>query len=189
MAEKAKGMIVMRKYVVGILIGFCLSFAVGAHAEMINMIGKVVEGTVDLTINGKKMEYQAILIDGTTYAPVRMLAEETGQIVRYDSVTGVKLIKKITTPKETVLKSIAALNSTIATNEMMIKGNEEEIARLKKESQTQTAVSDIQTAEKTVERLKQDSIELNGQIAKLNQTLAEIAAQEAELNQPAPTQP
>lgn len=172
----------MRKYILGGLIGFCLSFAVGAHAEVINMIGKVVDGEFDLTINNQKMEYKAITIDGTTYAPVRMLGEATGHIVRFDSETGVKMIKKITTPKATVLKSISALNSTIATNENMIRGNEAEIDRLKKGPPTDQVLIDINTAEDTIERLKKGIIGLNEQIAKLNQTLADIEAQEAELS-------
>lgn len=172
----------MRKYIVGIFIGFCLSFVVGANAEVINMIGKIVENEFDLTINNQKMEYKAIAIDGTTYAPVRMLGEATGHIVRFDNETGVKLIKKIITPKETVLKSITALNSTIATNEAMIKGNQQEILRLKKEQQTEQIMSDIKTAEDTIDRLQKGIIGLNEQIAKLNLTLAEIDAQQAELN-------
>jgi hypothetical protein len=183
MLEKSEeGMKLMKKYVIGILIGFCLSFAVGAHAEVINMIGKVVDGTIDLTINKKKMEYQAVLIDGTTYAPVRMLGEETGYIVKFDDVTGVKLIKKITTPKETVLKSIAALNSTIATNESMTKGNQEEIVKLKVKEQTPQVLMDIKTTEDTIDRLQKGIVGLNEQIDKLNQTLADIDAQQAELN-------
>lgn len=173
----------MRKYAIGLFIGFCLSFAVGANAEVLNMIGKTVEATIDLTINNQKMEYQAILIDGTTYAPIRMLGEATGNIVRYDSETGVKLVRKIATPKATVLKSIEVLNGSISRNQDAISRNEEEIIRLKKEMQTPEVVMDIQTSEKTIERQKQGIIDLNTQIAKLNQTLADIDAQEAELAQ------
>lgn len=171
----------MKKYIIGGLV-FFLSFAVGAHAEVISMIGKTVDNVYALTINGQKMEYDAVLIDGTTYAPVRMLGEATGHIVKFDDTTGVKLIKKITTPKETVLKSIAALNSTIATNETMIKGNENEIDRLKKENQTDQVRMDIKTAEDTIDRLNNGIVSLKAQIAKLNQTLSEIDAQEAELS-------
>lgn len=146
------------------------------------MIGKTVESTVGLTINNQKMEYDAILIDGTTYAPVRMLGEATGYIVRFDDAIGVKLIKKITTPRETVLKSIEVLTGSISRNQDAIRRNEEEIIKLDKEAQTSAVVTDIQTAEQTIERQKQGIIDLNAQIAKLNQTLAEIDAQQAELN-------
>lgn len=172
----------MRKYIIGGLIGFCLSFAVGANAEVINMIGKVVENEFDLTINNQKMEYKAIAIDGTTYAPVRMLGEATGHIVKFDTEKGVMLIKKITTPKETVLKSIAALRSTISTNENMINGNKTEIERLKKGAQTHQVLIDIKTAEDTIERLQKGVVGLNEQIDKLNKTLADIESQEAELS-------
>lgn len=174
----------MRKYVVGILIGFCLSFVVGAHAEVMNMIGKVVDGEFDLTINNQKMEYQAVMIDGTTYAPVRMLGEATGHIVRFNSETGVKLIKKITVPRETVLKSITALDSSISTNEKLIIANEEEIMKLRVKEQTTSVIMDIKTAEDTIDRLKNGIVGLNEQKAKLNQTLSDIDAQQAELANP-----
>lgn len=174
----------------GILIGFCLSFAVGAHAEVISMIGKTVEGVVDLTINGKKMEYQAIMIDGTTYAPVRMLAEETGNVVRYDPTTGVKLVKKIIGTTDSVYKQIESINLAIVTNETIKALNEENIQKYRKEQQTDTIVARIKSSEAEIERLNKSTANLTNQIAKLKQTLVEIAAQEAELNpptEPAPT--
>lgn len=179
----------MRKYFIVGIAGFMLAFAVSAHAEVVNMIGKTVEGVVDLTINGKKMEYQAILIDGTTYAPVRMLAEELGQIVRYDNVTGVKLVKKIIGTRETVNKSIESLKLAIDTNERMLSANEKELIRLRQEPQIPEIITRIKNTENELDRLKKSNTTLSNQLAQLNQTLIEIAAQEAELNPPAPTEP
>lgn len=178
------GVINVKKSVVWFIAGFIAATAFSAHAEVLQMIGKQVDGVFDLTINNQKMEYQAVLIDGTTYAPVRMLGEATGFIVRFNEDTGIKLVKKIVTPRVTVLKTIEVLNGSISRNRDAIKRNEEEINRLSKEVQSELVLMDIQNNERSIERQNQGIIELNEKIAKLNQTLADIDAQEAELANP-----
>lgn len=181
MVENGNGVIMMRKYIVGIFIGFCLSFAVGAHAEVMSMIGKVVTGEYDFTINNDKLESKSIIVDGVAYIPARLMGNTAGYIVRFDETTGLKLIKKITTPPETIKKSIDVLNNAIARNETAIKTNEEELDRLKKEKQTEQVLMDIITIESTIKKMNEDIAGCRDQINKLNQTLSDIDAQQAEL--------
>lgn len=181
MAKNGNGVISMKKAIVWFIAGFMAATAFSAHAEVLQMIGKQVESVFDLTINNQKMEYQAVLIDGTTYAPVRMLGEATGYIVRFNDETGIKLVKKIITPRATVLKTIEVLTASIDRNQNAIRKNEEEIAKFKNVTQTDSVLMDIQNMEKSIEKKKQGIIELNDQIAKLNQTLTDIDTQEAEL--------
>lgn len=171
----------MRKAIVWFIAGFIAATAFSAHAEVMTMMDKVVQGEYDFTIGNDKLESKSIIVDGLAYVPARLAGETSGHIVRFDEVTGVRWIKKITTPKTTVLKSIEVLNGSIKRNQDAIGRNEEEIVRLKKLEQIPTVLMDIQTAENTIERQRKGIIDLNEQIAKLNQTLSDIAAQEAEL--------
>lgn len=82
----------MRKYVIGIFIGFCLSFAVGAHAEVSSFVGRVVEGMFPVTYNAAPLG-DALVLDGTTYLPVRKLGEALGLTVSFDADLGVNLTK------------------------------------------------------------------------------------------------
>lgn len=86
----------MKKYVVGILIGFCLSFAVGAHAEVVTMINKVVEGTFPVTVQGNRLAVDAVVIEGSTYLPVREFGEAIGYEVGFNADLGVSLTKTVT---------------------------------------------------------------------------------------------
>ncbi|MCU6797989.1 copper amine oxidase N-terminal domain-containing protein [Paenibacillus sp. WQ 127069] len=73
----------MRKYIIGALFGFLIAFAFSAHAEVVNMFGKVVDGSFPLQINGQKAEKDAISIEGTSYIPVRSAAEIFGYDVSF----------------------------------------------------------------------------------------------------------
>ncbi|MFB7817427.1 stalk domain-containing protein [Paenibacillus chitinolyticus] len=84
----------MKKYVVGALFGFVLAFAASANAEVRTMIDKIVEGTFPVTIEGKKLETDAVVIEGSTYLPVRAFGEAVGYDVKFDSKLGVSLEHK-----------------------------------------------------------------------------------------------
>lgn len=86
----------MKKYVVGCLIGFFLSLGFGAHAEVVTMINKIVEGTFPVTVQGSKLPVDAVVIEGSTYLPVRAFGEAIGYTVGFDADLGVSLSKTVT---------------------------------------------------------------------------------------------
>lgn len=92
----------LKKIVFGILIGFVLSFSVSVHAEVVNMIGKVVDGTIDLTVNGSKLNTQAIVIEGVSYAPIRVVGDALGMQVNYDATIGASLTSPSTAIKNQI---------------------------------------------------------------------------------------
>ncbi len=63
-----------------ICLAFVLVFlgATVAYAEDVNMIGKRVDATYPVFINGQELEKNAIAIDGVSYLPVRVAADEFG---------------------------------------------------------------------------------------------------------------
>lgn len=62
---------------IGIVIGSIMSFSVGAAADSISLIGKKISGESDVLVDGKKIG-SAIIVNGSSYAPVRVIGEAAG---------------------------------------------------------------------------------------------------------------
>lgn len=88
--------VIMRKYIIGAIAGFFLATAVTAHAEVVNMIGKVVDGAFPVKVNGAQLQNSAIVIEGTSYLPVREFGESLGMDVKFDANMGIELTQKAT---------------------------------------------------------------------------------------------
>jgi len=73
-------MMEVKKFILGALFGsFLVSFT--AYAE--DIIGKIVDGTFPVFIDGKQVSVDAITIEGTSYLPVRAVAESLGLDVQF----------------------------------------------------------------------------------------------------------
>lgn len=85
---------------IGIMIGSVLSFGVGAAADSISLVGKKISGETDVLVNGAKLG-TAIIVNGASYAPVRVIGEAAGFDVGFVN-------KKVVlgTPKEEVTKPV-----------------------------------------------------------------------------------
>lgn len=81
----------MRRYVIGGIIGAALTIGITAHAEVSGMIGKVVDGVFPVNVEGELMDNEAIVIQGTSYLPVREFVEKLGYEVSFDMVEGIGL--------------------------------------------------------------------------------------------------
>jgi hypothetical protein len=90
----------MRKYLIGVIIGFTLSIGVSAHAEVVNLINQAVQGLFPVTIDGKPLG-DAIVVDNKTYLPVREFGEAAGYAVAFTDAKGVVLTKNVATPTPT----------------------------------------------------------------------------------------
>ncbi|WP_010276361.1 hypothetical protein [Paenibacillus senegalensis] len=91
----------MKKMIVGGLIGAALTVGVSAHAEVTNlMIGKVVDGVFPVKLNGQTLHTEAIVIEGTSYLPVRAFSETLGMEVRFDMQEGISLYEEGQAPPE-----------------------------------------------------------------------------------------
>lgn len=82
----------MKRFVVGALFGLLLSLSVTAYAEEVKtLVGRTIEGTFPVKLNGNPLENQAIVIDGTSYLPVREIAEKLNMSVKFDPQEGILL--------------------------------------------------------------------------------------------------
>ncbi|MEC0169710.1 hypothetical protein [Paenibacillus graminis] len=78
----------MKKFVSGVIVGALLFGGASVFAESVSLIGKKVSGVYTIEKNGKKVA-EAVIINGSAYAPVRAVAEATGAGLK---VEGKKII-------------------------------------------------------------------------------------------------
>lgn len=95
----------MKKYIIGTIFGFVLATAVGANAQGVTkVIGEVIDGAFSVKVNGVELTDQAIVVQGTSYLPVRAFGDATGYDIKFNPELGIELTKKSdspTTPIET----------------------------------------------------------------------------------------
>lgn len=73
----------MKKLVVGVIIGSCISLSASAYAN--NIIGQKIQGTYPISIDGIFLSNEAIVVNGTSYVPVRTASEKFGYDVKFES--------------------------------------------------------------------------------------------------------
>lgn len=76
----------MKRFFMGVLIGLLLSAPVHSIAnDVISMIGKKVDGEINVNLDGEYLSKKAITIEGTSYLPLRVAAETLGFDVYYNA--------------------------------------------------------------------------------------------------------
>jgi hypothetical protein len=86
----------MKKIISGILIGISLSLGVTAYADdIVSLIGKKVDGSFPLIINNVRADKDVLVIDGTSYLPVKSAAALFGYEVSFNANLMVVLNKKV----------------------------------------------------------------------------------------------
>ena len=64
-----------------------MSVATVAMADVQGLVGKVVQGMFPVSLNGSTLEKQAIVIDGTSYLPVRAVADALNMNASFENNT------------------------------------------------------------------------------------------------------
>lgn len=170
----------MKKYIIGGLVGFMLSLGVGAHAEVINMIGKVVDGAFPVKVNGKTLANSAIVIEGTSYLPVREFGDSLGMDVKFDSTMGIELTQTATTvPTATSAPAIPTGENPKMKRykEVVDEGSKLANEVLSLEQKVNQIKTTHATMDQNVDDLKQQVIDLKAQIDKLDQEKRDLEAE------------
>ncbi|WP_312117220.1 hypothetical protein [Brevibacillus reuszeri] len=84
----------MRKYIIGTLFGVLIGTSINVHAEVASLVGKVIEGEFPVSINGRTLKNKAIVVDGTSYLPVRTIADTFGYNSTFVPNEGIKINPK-----------------------------------------------------------------------------------------------
>src|SRR5690606_6134020 len=99
---------IMRKYLIGFLVGILIATAGVAAADTVSMVGKKIQSEAVVTLDGEEIG-TAIITDGTSFAPLRTVAEAVGVGVGWEK--GVVKLETQTSEK----KSAAYWESRIET--------------------------------------------------------------------------
>lgn len=73
----------MRKYVIGFIAGVLVATAGVAAADTVSLIGKKIQSEAVVTLDGETIG-TAIITDGTSFVPIRVVGEATGLKVGYE---------------------------------------------------------------------------------------------------------
>ena len=85
----------MKKILITLLSAvFVFAISPVVFAEVESMIGKKVQGQFPVKVNGELLETQAIVIDGTSYLPVRAIGEALGKEIKFSSDLGIEVNDK-----------------------------------------------------------------------------------------------
>ncbi|MBR2567570.1 MAG: hypothetical protein IKE34_00060 [Paenibacillus sp.] len=120
-----------------IIVGLCAAVLGGGTAVWASgssLVGKKVERIVSLYVGDTKVNTDAIIIDGVTYAPVRKVGEITGLQVNYESGT-VKLNRKNAgdnSSNTSNLTRIEEINARLQANKEKMKSNSQSIGESEK---------------------------------------------------------
>jgi hypothetical protein len=102
----------MRKYLIGAFVGILLTLASSVYAsDITSLIGKTVQGVFPVKVNGDTLAKTAIVIDGTSYLPVRAIGDAIGYDVSFNADLGIELKKKEVVP----MSSSVPLTTSTAT--------------------------------------------------------------------------
>lgn len=178
----------MKKFISGIIVGVLLFTGASAFADSVSLIGQKVQGLFTVEKSGAKIA-DAVIINGTAYAPVRAVSEATGATL---IVEGKKII--LGTEQEAVNKvSSSNLDSLknqkdlllyeISKRESGIKGTEQETIPFHEQMAKELANNGslgkqhqdaVDRYKKEVEQMKNELVELKQQLADLDVQIAAL---------------
>lgn len=174
----------MKKYIIGALFGIALTLSTNVFADDIkSLIGKSIQGEFPVSVNGESLDKKAIVIDGTSFLPVKAVGDSLNLDVTFDKKTGISLkekeIIKGVVPIETsdISKTVTNgvygnntveyLDSAIETNKKILKDLEESLKKLNDNDAVESIQIDKLVA--TINKLKAAIQEFENRKAALTQ--------------------
>jgi|GEM_PF-2294326 len=125
----------MRKYVIGAAFGFLLSLGITAHAQVENVINAVVQGLFPVKVDGTRVG-DAIVVNDTTYLPVRAFGEAVGYEVTFTEDREVVMTRKAVSPDPDIVRQaellaqISKLDNDMQSKQMGIQNMKQSIDNL-----------------------------------------------------------
>src|SRR5690606_2664306 len=118
----------MRKYLIGFIAGVLVATAGVAAADTVSLVGKKIQSEAEVTLDGEEIG-TAIITDGTSFAPIRIVAEATGLKVGYEKGN----VKLETQEKEMPLAywegRLTSLNEFLESTEKLVASTESKIQK------------------------------------------------------------
>lgn len=108
---------------IGLIVGVVLTFTSSIYAEdLAKLVGKQVDGEFPVVLDGRELKNKAPAIEGTSYAPVREIAETLGLGVDFKDGTVL-----LTTPKQSEVPKLPEEELTIEVIESRLEGLKSEL--------------------------------------------------------------
>lgn len=176
----------MKKFVSGLIVGLMLFAGASAFADSSSLIGKKVQGLFSIEKNGTKIA-EAVIINGSAYAPVRSIAEATGAGL---TVEGKKIIMDsqitITTNNATKIEQLQGLKSIVENNIKVTKAEinmyeTDVIPRAETAYQNSIGSDEEEGRKKWLDSMKTNYTQVVEKLTLLNEKLAEYETQIADL--------
>ncbi|WP_127580186.1 stalk domain-containing protein [Paenibacillus koleovorans] len=120
----------MRKYLIGLVAGVCLTITATSYADDISdLIGKKIENTFPVYVNLKEVEAKAVVIDGTSYLPVRSIGNAIGYEVFFDETKRVVALNYASVKRslEDIRSNVESLKNTNERSKASIKSIDERL--------------------------------------------------------------
>ncbi|AIQ19520.1 hypothetical protein H70357_24490 [Paenibacillus sp. FSL H7-0357] len=158
----------MKKYIVGFLVGAIFTISTSVFADDIkSLIGQTVQETAVVSLDGKEIG-SAVIINGTSYAPVRTVSEASGLNVDYEKGVVKMKTKAKQYSTDELQKEIDKYATLITSTEEGIKRANESIAagKLSKDELDYLTESKAKR-EKLLTSYKEKIAELKTQLAEL----------------------
>lgn len=172
----------MKKFVSGVIVGAFLFAGVSAFADSSSLIGQKVQGLFAVEKGGTKIA-DAVIINGSAYAPVRAVSQAAGVGLTVEGKT-IKMSEPTTTPEVVSNPEPTATPISVeTTNKSTIsseKAKEQKIASF--QSKLVTISGNIAMTEAQL-RDKPENVEYQQKLADLKAQYAELQSQLAELQQ------
>jgi hypothetical protein len=176
------GVIIMKKFAMGIVIGAVLAFSASTYAdEIAQLVGKQVDNEYPVVLNGLELNNKAPSIDGTSYAPVREISEKLGLNVKFENDT--VILSKPEVNNMAVTGSEPSKKEQINNITIRIDGITSTIYNLRRSNDVAKSIIDTATKERkeTIDNYKKKIDENNARIIELEQQKADLEKQKAEL--------
>ena len=115
----------MRKFLIGVLVGCLLMMTTPVLADSILQSIDVVFDSVQVQVDGEKLDTNTILYNGSTYLPMRKVAEAVGKDIEWEQETMTANIveKKVGDVMETATNEIEIFNINDSSNCYAVKDN------------------------------------------------------------------
>lgn len=158
----------MKKYIVGFLAGAIFTVSTSVFADDIkSIIGQSVQGTAVVSLDDKEIG-SAVIINGTSYAPVRTVSEASGLSVDYSKGVVKMKTKAKQYSADDIQKEIDKYTTLItSTEEGIARANESIAAGNLSEDELNYLTENKVKREKSLASYKEKVTELQAQLAEL----------------------
>jgi chromosome segregation ATPase len=171
----------MKKFVAGLLVGLLMATAFPAYGAVSSLVGKTIKKEVKVTMLGEPLEKKAILLDGVTYVPLRVITEKLG--LQADFVNGEVVVRNKSAEMRNLERMITEKQKEIEETKGSIKYLKSEITSLEQAIIDNPEKKDwlLGHPQDRIEKIRPRLTEAESKLTTLQTELAELEKQKAAL--------